>query len=126
MANKLNGKKRNKGGRPPEFTEIVVKKLEEAFSIDASVEEACFYADITRQTYYNNVKEGSELFDRLTSLRNRPVLKARQTVVKALDIPQHAFEYLKRKRKQEFSERQEMTGADGQPLMGNILDKLDE
>ena len=29
----------------------------------------------------------------------------------------HAFEYLKRKRKQEFSERQEMTGVDGKPLI---------
>lgn len=113
MEKNLNGKK-NKGGRPPEFTDETVKKLEEAFAIDATVDEACFYAGITRQTYYNHVKEdaleGTEarrLFDRFEGLRNRPVLKARQTIVKALDTPQYALEYLKRKRKLEFSERTE-------------------
>jgi hypothetical protein len=49
-------------GRPVEFTADVVKKLEEAFSIDATVEEACFYANISRQTYYNNVMEISEKY----------------------------------------------------------------
>ena len=90
------------GGRPKEFTDETVKKLEEAFAIDASVEEASFYAGITKQTYYNNVKEGTELFDRLDALRNRPVLKARQTVVKSLDDPNYAFRYLEKKRAKEF------------------------
>src|SRR3990167_6341055 len=92
-------------GRPLEFTDVVVKKLEEAFSIDASVEEACFYADISRQTYYNNVKEGTQLFDRLTALRQRPVLKARQAVVQKLgESYSNAMDYLKRKKKLEFGD----------------------
>ncbi len=92
-------------GRPPEFTDDVVKKLEEAFAIDTTVEEACFYANISRQSYYNNVKEGSELFDRFRALRERPVLLARQTVVKK--IPEsygNAIDYLKRKRRNEFGD----------------------
>ena len=103
-------KKRKKSerpaGRPLKFTDEVVKKLEEAFSIDATVEEACFYADISRQSYYNNVKEGSVLFDRFKALRERPVLLARQTAVsKITESYANAIDYLKRKRKDEFSEQ---------------------
>src|SRR3990167_4278258 len=97
-------------GRPLEFTDVVVKKLEEAFSIDASVEEACFYADISRQTYYNNVKEGTPLFDRITALRQRPVLKARQAVVQKLgESYSNAMDYLKRKKKLEFGDNIDVT-----------------
>lgn len=95
-----------KAGRPSEFTEEVVKKLEEAFAIDATVEEACYYAHISRQSYYNNVKEGTALFDRFKALRERPVLLARQTAVsKITESYGNAMDYLKRKRKDEFSEQ---------------------
>lgn len=50
--------------RPTKLNELTVKKLEEAFLIGATVEEACFYADISKQTYYNWSKENPELFDR--------------------------------------------------------------
>ena len=111
-------KSKNKGGRPPEFTEDVVKKLEESFSIDATVEEACFYANISRQCYYDNVKEGSELFDRFKALRERPVLLARQTAVKRIpESYSNAMDYLKRKKKLEFGDSSEVTIRTPKPLL---------
>jgi len=108
-------------GRPVEFTADVVKKLEEAFSIDATVEEACFYADISRQTYYNNVKEGTQLFDRFKALRQRPVLKARQTVVQKLgESYSNAMDYLKRKKKLEFGDSTDITSG-GEKLPQPLL-----
>jgi predicted DNA-binding protein YlxM (UPF0122 family) len=98
----------NKGGRPIEFTEDVVNKLEQAFALDCTIEEACLYADISRQTYYNKIKERPELFDRFEELRQRPFLKARQTLVKNLDQPEHAKWYMERKKKKEFATRQEV------------------
>ena len=97
----------------------VVKKLEEAFSIDATIEEACFYADISRETYYQWIRKNKELADRFAALRNKPVLKARTTVVKELGSSyQNAMDYLKRKKKLEFgdSNRTEVTGKDGEPI----------
>ena len=97
--------------------DLTLKKLEEAFSIDSTVEEACFYADISHQTYYNWVESFPKLKERFDSLRNKPVLKARQEVVKGLDgNPEFSLKYLERKKKQEFSPRTEMTGADGKDL----------
>jgi len=86
-----------------------VKKLEEVFALDGTVEEACFYAGISRQTYYNWVKEKPELLDRFEALRQRPFLKARQTIVKALDNPDHAFKYMTKKKKAEFGDALDLT-----------------
>ena len=96
--------KKNKGGRPPKSTPQTLKKLEEAFAIDATIGEACFYADISEKTYYEWVKKDTKLGERFTALRNKPVLLARQTVVKNLKTPSIAFEYLKRKRRKEFGD----------------------
>ena len=109
--------------RPIEFTEEVVKKLEEAFALDSSIEEACFYADISRQTYYLKIKERPELSDRFEELRQRPFLKARQTLVKSLDQPENAKWYMERKKKKEFASRSEITGANGEPLQISVEDK---
>ncbi len=102
--------------RPTVVTPEVVIKLEQAFAIDASVTEACGYADISRNTFYEYLKVNPEFQDRIDELRERPILKARQTVVKALDTPAHAEWYLTRKAKKEFAERIEKTGAGGEPL----------
>jgi predicted DNA-binding protein YlxM (UPF0122 family) len=100
---------KNKGGRPLEMTDEKIKKLEEAFALDCSIAEACFYADISKVTYYNRIERKPELLNRFEALRQKPVLLARQTVVKAVkDNPDIALKYLERKRKNEFSTRQEI------------------
>lgn len=89
--------------RPTKLNELTVKKLEEAFLIGATVEEACFYADISKQTYYNWSKENPELFDRFELLKHSPVFKARKTIYEALgNDPKIAMRYLERKVKSEF------------------------
>ena len=103
-------------GRPTSMTPETITKLEQAFAIDASVEEACSYADISRNTFYEWLKRNPQYQDRIAELRERPVLKARQTIVKALDNPQHAQWYIARKRKKEFAERIEQTGVDGKAI----------
>lgn len=113
--------KKNLGGRPLKFNEEVVKKLEQAFAIGCTVTEACIYANISRETFYNNCKEGTGLYDRFMELRERPVLKARQTVVANLDNVETAFRYLRCKRREEFSERSELTGADGDAININVV-----
>ncbi len=91
-----------KGQIKQKLTENTIRKLEEAFSIDASVKEACYYADISTDTYYRWIKEFPELSYKLERLREKPVLKARQTVVKSLEQPDYAFKYLEKKKKDEF------------------------
>lgn len=103
-------------GRPTEKTPEVIRKIEEAAALDCSMEEIAFFANIHRATLYRWIKDDKDLSDRITELRQSPFLKARKTIVDSLDKPQYAIEYMKRKKKAEFSERQEMTGADGKEL----------
>jgi hypothetical protein len=108
----------------PKLTPETVKKLEEVFAIDGTVEEACFYAEISKQTYYNWIKEFPEMAERFDALRQRPFLKARQTIVKALDDPNHAFKYLERKKKKEFGANVDVKFT-GELTMAQILKNID-
>ena len=107
----------NLGGRPTVMTSDVIAKLEQAFAIDATVVEACSYAEISRDAFYDYLKKEPTFSDRIEDLRNRPILKARQTIVKNLEQPEGAKWYLERKRKNEFAQRQEFTGKDGADLI---------
>lgn len=124
---KVKLKKKNRGGRPTKLTPEVIKKLEEVFAIDGSIAEACFYADISQQTYFNFVKRFPRYVERFNALRERPYLKARQTIVKALDDPNHAFRYMEKKKKKEFGNAIDVT-TDGQPLtaIGALIQEIEQ
>jgi len=83
----------------------VLAKLEEATAIDASLEECLFYADISKDSYYRYLKSHPDFAIRLAKLRERPVMLARQTVIKRIpESYSNAMDYLKRKRKAEFGD----------------------
>ena len=100
----------NPVGRPTDFTPETVSKLEQAFAIDCSVEEACSYAEISRQTFYEWINKNKEFSDKIEQLREKPVLKARQTAVQKLgESYTNAMDYLKRKRRREFGDSTDIT-----------------
>ena len=104
------------------MTPETVKKLEEAFAIGCSDLEACLYADISKQTLYTYQADNPKFLDRKEMLKERPILQARMTVVKALRHDSDmAMKYLERKNKKEFSPRSEHTGADGKDLPTPII-----
>lgn len=103
----------NKGGRPTVMTEAVIAKLEQAFAIDCSVEEACSYAEISRNTFYDYLKINPTFNDRIADLRERPVLAARQRAVKGInETYQNAMDYLKRKKKEEFGDEHKIAATE--------------
>jgi hypothetical protein len=106
------------GGRPTKLTPEVIQKLEEAFSIGSSIPEACFYANISKQTYYNWEKDNKELFDRFEELKQNPFIKARRAVVSGLDDPEFALKYLSKKKKDEFGDNIDIT------TQGEKIDKI--
>ena len=105
----------NEEGKFTKLTPETIKKLEEVFAMDGTLEEACFYAEISKQTYYNWINENPELNERFDSLRQRPFLKARQTIIKSLDNPDMAFKYMERKKRKEFGNNIDLT-SDHKPL----------
>lgn len=89
-------------GRPEIIEGPILQKLIDAFSLGCTDEEACIYVDINMSTLYNYQERHPEFVERKKLLKQRPFLKARNTVVKSLDDPDHAEWYLERKGRDEF------------------------
>lgn len=103
----------NKRGRPTEKTPAILAKIEEAAALGASIEEIAFWAGIHRATLYRWMDEDKDLSDRIEELREKPILLARQTVIKNLSVDANmAFKYLERKKKDEFAELKKVETSD--------------
>lgn len=103
-------------GRPNAIDEVILGKLEQAFSEGNSYKTACEYAGIHPSTLYVYQSENPQFKEWKESLKERPVLKAKHTIIKHLDDPKVAQWYLEHKAKDEFGTRTEITGVDGKPI----------
>ena len=111
-------------GRKQVVDDSVLQKLQTAFSLGCSDEEASSFAEIAVSTLYNYQKKNPDFLEWKQQLKEKPILKARNTVVKNLDDPKIALEYLKAKKKDEFGQRMEITGTDGTPLTPPVINIL--
>lgn len=103
----------NEVGRPSLLDENMRRKIDEAAQLGCSIEEIAMWCGVWRSTVYRWMIEEPELKDRIQELQERPIMKARQTIVKALDNPSDAQWYLERKRKKEFSPKVETEHTGG-------------
>jgi hypothetical protein len=116
---------KKKRGRPTIMTEKVIDQLEEAFGWGCTDVEACLWANISFKTLYKYQELNPEFAQRKADLKETPVLLARKSVVSHMPRdPRLAMDYLSRKKKDEFSIRNELTGRDGKdlptPLLGGV------
>ncbi len=87
--------------------DIVIQKLEQVWGIGGSDKEASFFAEISPAALSDFLKRNPKISERKESLKNRPILKARQEVIKGLEgNPEFALKYLERKLPDEFALRQ--------------------
>lgn len=105
------------------MTPDVIAKIEQVAALDGSVEEMALYAGIAYSTVYDYIREHPAFALRLAQLRETPILKARQTIVRALGEPGHAFKYMEKKRRKEFGNAIDIT-SDGKQLGTPVLGAL--
>jgi len=86
------------GGRPTVVTDVVLAKLEAAFSMGCTDNEACIYADIHPSTLYEYQNKTPGFAERKVLLKEKPILRARVTVIESLkkDVGS-AWKYLEKK-----------------------------
>ncbi len=104
-------------GRPTVMTPETIAKLEQVFALGGTDLEAIFYAGISKDALYDYQNKHPDFTERKEALKQTPVLKARQTIVKGLDQDDNARWFLERKLKAEFASRTELTGKDGERLI---------
>ncbi len=103
--------------RPSIKTPETITKLEQAFSLDCTVSEACFQAGIAESTCYEWCKADAELSEHFKAFKSKLILKARQTISDNLDDVSTAKWYLERKCKDEFSIKVENKYENVQPVI---------
>lgn len=117
-------RKYDKPGKPTKMTPETIAKLEEIFALGGTDTEATFYAGINLETLYAYQRKNPDYVKRKEALKETPVLKARRLVVNSLSTNLSAAQwYLEKKKKDEFSSRQELTGKDGKDLMSNLTEE---
>lgn len=90
--------------RPTVFTSKTLQKLEHAFALGCSDDEACIYAKISPSSLYNYQAENHEFLERKRLLRQTPILKARMELIKGFrNNPNLALRFLERTRNSEFN-----------------------
>jgi hypothetical protein len=95
---------------------LKLTKLEQAFAIGCTDKEACGYADLTEKQLYYYEKMFPDFGSRKQVLKDKVILKARQTVANEVDKSYaNAMDLLKRKRKAEFGDNVDIT-TDGEKL----------
>lgn len=92
-------------GRPTKYTPTVVTKLKAAFANSFTVDQACLYAGITKETFYQWLDKRPEFTDQMTKAREAPTMKAKEVVVDSVrngDVSSAKW-WLERKAPEEFS-----------------------
>jgi hypothetical protein len=91
-------------GRPTVFEPDTVHKLEQAFAIGCTVEEACSVSGVSRSAYYKRLEDDEQFMDKMERARLYMIIQARHTVAQAVrrgDVKTSMW-YLERKCKDEF------------------------
>ena len=99
-----NEQRKNKGGRPPAVTSEVLQKLKEAFLMGCTDAEACLYSGISQRTLYNYQEENEEFLQQKDVWKQRPFLKARQTIYMSLGNTRTAQWFMEKRNAKEFSQ----------------------
>ena len=113
------------GGRPTVMTENVISKLESAFLNGATDLQACFLADISKDTFYRYLQDHPEFSDKVEMLKDDTKIKAKLAIRNAImseDKPDTAKWYLERKDK-EFKAKTDITSNDNeiQPVLVKFI-----
>jgi hypothetical protein len=112
-------------GRPTVMTPEVVNKLEQGFTMGFTDEEACLYANISKQTLYDYCKRVEGYTDRKEELKNHPKLLAKVNLYNALKDNKKIEDskwYLERRDK-DFKQKTDITSNDNelQPVLVKFI-----
>ena len=107
-------KRKNKWWRPVKISDKIVRKLIEAFKSDSTVDEACSYAWIAKDTFYRRYKNFKWFSDEIDDAKQYPFFHSKFRYFEAIDsadpnvFGKYALEFLKR-RHPDWKDKQENT-----------------
>lgn len=118
-------KDNNLGGRPTKFTDETVGKLRSAFMMGCNDTEACYYAQINRDTLHEWRQKYKWFSDKIEAWKNHPIMKAKTTIFNHLNEVKVAQWYLERKCRDEFCLRREINVKSDPGTLLSVIDRLE-
>lgn len=95
-----------------------IRVLEDFFKLGCSIKKACEYAGIPYTTVHTWILNDEALRMQVTAWQNELGVRSRRNWAKSIQKGslRSSQEWLSKKEKDEFSERKELTGANGEQL----------
>lgn len=76
---------KSNAGRPTKlYDEEIVRKLEQILKIDGTIDQACSYAGISRETYYHWLEISKDFSTKMQSAQHYPLIAAKHVVVNSI------------------------------------------
>ena len=120
--NKKPKRRKSNAGSPTKMTEKTLTLLREAFLLGCTDEEACLKAEINPLTLYRYQKKNPNYVSQKELWKQNPFLIARTTIVAGIATdPDLALKYMERKKKDEFSLKQEVDVTSGGDQIGGFV-----
>ena len=133
-------KKKNLWWRPTKFNERIVGKLIDAFKRDATTEEACAYARINKDTFYEWYRKNKRFSDEIEQAKLFPHMFAKTKFFEALNSKDNnlsfkaALEYLRRRNPERkdksenlnFNNNTEQLNEDDIEILNTMREKLND
>jgi hypothetical protein len=109
-------------------TPEVVGKLISAFANGFNISQACVYAEIHRDTYYDWCETDKNFSDKMNEAQTRIGMRARQVVADAINNAEapdlNAAKWWLEKRDADFKQKVEMTMTPDEARLGDIIKEL--
>jgi hypothetical protein len=108
--------------------DLIVSDLKVALQRDSTVERACRYAQINKDTYYAWYKASDEFAAAMDLAKDYLFNKSTENIKEALDAKDKDLSkwYLERRDKKRYAARNEITGDEGAPIVHGIRDLMNE
>jgi len=96
---------------------LIVRKLVEAFKNDFTVQEACSYAGISKDTFYRWKKENEEFSDEMERSKMFIATQAKKVIAKSImEGSIKTSKWFLERRDERYSTRQKLTFSQPEPL----------
>tara|TARA_Y100000310_G_C20448272_1_gene699466 strand:+ start:108 stop:560 length:453 start_codon:yes stop_codon:yes gene_type:complete len=111
---------KRKTGRPTIINSNTIAKLTEALRLDLTIEKACDYAGISKDTYYRHLKE-KDFSDDMRRAQMHLEIESKKSLARGVkEDPNLALKVLERRDKELYSPRLEHS-VDGQLTINQII-----
>ena len=115
---------RKKDKRQFKFNLATLAKLQQAMATDMTIQEACTFAGVKKQTYYNWLKTIPNFAERMDEARSVSGIRAKTTIARNLDDVDTAKWYLENRQRDLYSKKEVVATDNSADILSSLIEKI--